>query len=145
MKQNIFQKFFTAAADTALGKSKHHFEMAKAHGAMMDEHEKDSPHYAFHKIAKAEHEGQVGQWASLGEMAAACAKDSAALMMSRKAAGMGDDLDDLMPTQISVVAPTVPQNLRAIPRFGAREVGKADVSELFRKMVSVEDGSENEE
>jgi hypothetical protein len=42
---------------------------------------------------------------------------------------------------ISKVAPEMP-NLRAVPRYGQREVSKADVPEEFQKLVSVDDEAE---
>jgi hypothetical protein len=137
MKTNVAKKFFTAAADTCLSKSKHHGAMAKAHGVTMEEYEKDSPEHAFHKTAKALNEGQAEDWAGMAQTCAECAKDVGAEMMSHKAAGMGDDLDELEPSPISRVTPDVP-HVRAVPRFGQRIPENVPVDPVFEKVFGAQ-------
>lgn len=55
-----------------------------------------------------------------------------------------DELNKLVPTDISAVAPDRP-GIRSVPRPGQPELpAKPNVDEQFRKLVSVEDGSEIE-
>jgi hypothetical protein len=75
-------------------------------------------------------------------LAESCIEASKALKESHKAAGMDGDLDDLMPSPISRVAPDLPGTLRRVYRPGQQEIHSADVSREFKKLVSVEDREE---
>ena len=125
----------------------HHVAKAKHHAAIAEHARKL---LSMHKAAKSDMEGldellesYIEQHSAIGdehaEMAAHCLESAKAVSASRKAAGMGDDLDEIMPSPISRVTPDVPPNLRAIPRFGAPEIRKADVPEIFQPLVRVND------
>ena len=88
----------------------------------------------FHKTGMTAH-------TAFGETCVECAKDSGAMLMSRKAAGMGDDLDALMPLPdgLSTLAPD-PRLVRAVPRYGMREVPTAAPDSVFSKMFDTETG-----
>jgi hypothetical protein len=137
--RNIAKKFFEAVSDHAESVSAHHAKMSKAHAAMTDGLEKDSPEDVFHKTAMAQHADQSANWAELGETCATCA--------SKCGKTEGDEMeklfsmdDRLVPSAVSAIAPDAP---RAIPRYGARAVPASDaVPEIFRKMVSVSDETE---
>ena len=102
--------------------------MGEAHKTMMNEHETGSAAHEFHKSAnafhlkKAEHHDNASdEHADMGEFCVECAKS---LSQAQKAMGM--DSDAIMPDFVSSIAPELPQNFRAIPRAGQREVfGKA--------------------
>ncbi len=68
------------------------------------------------------------------------------LSETRKAAGMGGDLDELepLPQGLSRVIPDNP-NFHPVPRVGMREIGKADVAPEFRKLVAIETGEDEPE
>jgi hypothetical protein len=136
MKANPSQTFFTAAADKCLGKAKHHAEMAKAHGAMLEACEADTPDHAFHKIAQAQHEGQSEEWATMGSTCAECARSE---MQSQSNKAM--DFDQRVPMLISAIATENP-NVRPIFRAGMKEFGKAEVPAQFAKIVAVDEEDE---
>lgn len=107
----------------------HHATMGKAHEAMMGEHEENSADHKFHKAAVASH-------AEAGEQ---CVSACKTLMGSNKAAGFDSDALEPLPTGLSVVTPDAPAFTRAIPRFGQREISKADVPQEFRKLIVVDE------
>jgi hypothetical protein len=125
MKTNLAKQFFTAAAETSVSKSKHHIQMAKAHGTMLEECKKDSPEFAFHKTAKEQHESQSENWAALGETCVQCAKEAGPEMMSRKAAGMSDNDDEMMPPAAKGVTGDNPR-FTAVLRPGQRALPAED-------------------
>jgi hypothetical protein len=111
----------------------HHLAMAKAHKAALAKAqamESDGDGLSeFHKAAMDAH-------TQAGEYHAQCAKD---LSATGKAAGMGDNLDDLMPSPISAVVPDAPL-VRAVLRPGMQTL--PNVSREFQKLVSVDEEQE---
>jgi hypothetical protein len=127
---------YTRLAEHHIAKSKHHGGISKAHTAyaeahkaMMDEQEKGSAAYDFHKsghafhLKKSEHhDGMAAEHADLAGFFVECAKDSHA----RKAMGMGPDRDEIVPDHIFGYLPEAPSNIRAVPRAGQRELGELE-------------------
>ncbi len=130
-------------AEHHVRKAKHHRATAKAAGKFLE----------MHKTAKSDMEGldeliesYIEQHSAIADehtdYAEHCAKYAKSLSDgtgARKVAGMenGDELEPF-PEGFSRVVPDVPQNFRAVPRFGQREIAQA-VAPEFRKLVSIED------
>lgn len=108
----------------------HHTEMIAAHKSALEKATAMEPHghqAEFHKTAIASHE----------KMQSHCATQMAEC---DKAADAGD-LNKVIPSAISKLAPPAP-GIRAIPRFGAPSMpAKANVPEEFSKVFSI-DGDE---
>ena len=66
----------------------------------------------------------------MGEFHAECAKG---LKESRKAAGVADDLDSVMPSPISKITPDVP-HVRMVLRPGQRVPEAVPVSDVYEKV-----------
>jgi hypothetical protein len=108
--------------------STHHRSMSKLHGDAMGKAVDGNPEHQFHKGAAAAHSAAAD---SHDEMCQACHKATA------------DSLNKMVPTQVSAVTPT-PPGVRAVPRFGQREVPeKANVDPQFAKLVAVDEDDPN--
>jgi hypothetical protein len=120
MKEHL-KKFFTSAAA-------HHTTMAKLAQSAMDSCEEDDPSREMHKSAMDSHINHA-------ECCAACAKACA------KADDSGDLEKIIMPMEVSGVAPTAPStNIRAVPRFGSREMPTQPVDADFAHLAQIEGG-----
>jgi hypothetical protein len=115
------KKYFTSATS-------HHTAMAKLAESAMNSCEEDSEQHGMYKAAMDAHIDHA-------ECCAECAKSCG------KADG-GDDLEKIiMPMQVSGVAPTAPStNIRAVPRFGSREMPTQPVDEDFAHLAQIEGG-----
>jgi hypothetical protein len=145
MKEAHLKKLHLRLASDAIADAKHHAALHKHYGKlaesfgkseMADTHEDAGE--CLQKIADAHH-AKSEHHTDEATFHANCAKglhDGAS-----KAAGIGDDLDELMPTDVRGVVSDAP-NVRPVFRTGQREFGKADVPEQFRKLVSVNDEEE---
>jgi hypothetical protein len=131
----LLHKHFTREGEHHIAKAKHHRAIAEHAGKVLD----------MHKAAAADMEGldellqsYIDEHAAVAaehaDYATHCLKCAKACSTSGKAAGMDDDLDALIPSSISGVAPDVPPNIRAVARFGSPAVpSKADatVAKIF--------------
>lgn len=121
------------------GLSKSHATYAEAHKAMMDECDDDSPESEFYKaghafhLEKAEHHADVAQ--EHADMADFCVECAKTLAHTQKAMGM--EGDRLVPDLISGLAPEMPQHVRAVPRHGQRELGKAEFSPVEQTLEKI--------
>jgi hypothetical protein len=99
----------------------HHQTMQDAHTAAAEAAE-EGPGREFHKIAAQSH-------AQCAEAITACQK------------AVQDELeksaDQIRPSGISRVVPT---NVKAVPRYGQREIAAPPVDAMFSKLVEIEDG-----
>lgn len=125
----------------------HHVRKAKHHRAIVKHAEQ---FLEMHKTAKSdmsgldellesfieEHSAIADEHVSYAEHCAKCAKSLAngSGANTKKAAGMADEL---IATDISGVTPDAPRGT-LVPRFGQREIGKADVPKEFEKFVTVD-------
>lgn len=116
------------AAQEFLKSLREHFANdSDAHGAAMEAEEPDSPRHAFHKSRQA----------ACAKMVDKCDEFAGAFgELTHKADGFDGDLDAVVPTGISAVAPDAPGRGRVIPRYGQRQIptGSADDSDLVAKV-----------
>jgi hypothetical protein len=106
----------------------HHSEMAECHKVAMDNCEKDSLEADFHKAACESH-------LACGETVARAAMDQKSMTEEMDKS----QLDEMVPSNISRVAPA-PPGIRMVPRAGApAQSDRVEVPKQFEKMVSVED------
>jgi hypothetical protein len=102
--------------------AEHHRRMSKIHGAAMGKAVAGDPTHEFHKAAVAAHNTAAENHDSMCD---ACAK------------AIGDELDKLVPTNVSGVTPTAP-GIRAVPRAGQRQdPEKLEVEPEFAKLVAI--------
>jgi hypothetical protein len=121
MNNSKVKAFLGAVAD-------HHLTLCKAHADACDREGADTE---FHKTCMDSH----------ATFAEKCVDMAKALDDSLgKGFGIFRGSDEPMPTEISAVAPTVPANIRAIPRYGQRSIGETaePIDEAFKKIVEVD-------
>ena len=106
--------------------AEHHREMSKCHGAAMDKAVAGDVHHEFHNAAQAAHNVAADEHDALCEE---CAK------------AIASDLQKLVPTRVSAVAPTAP--VRAVPRTGQRTIPLSEmVDPEFAKLVAMDERDE---
>lgn len=108
-----------------------HSAMASAHQAECEKSDMSEADSGFHATAAAAH-------AEMGEYHCSCLKTVDDDL--GKGFGIFRGSDEPMPTNVSVIAPDVPAHIRAIPRFGQRNIGEPtpQVDEQFRKITEVD-------
>jgi hypothetical protein len=123
MKKQI-QDFLTGAGE-------HHAAMAKAHQTAADGYEADSTPHVFHKTAMDSHTN----------MADVCLAACKVLQNADLSDFEKRDFKNLMPTPISAVTPDAPAHahLRRVPRAGQPEPQTPIVSDVFSKLISVDE------
>lgn len=108
-----------------------HEQMATHHVAMAKTHRQIAKHFGKSEMVEGSedlansHEELAGHHADQAAYHISCCKT---LDKMSKAAGMGMDRDELMPDGISVIIPEAPVSIRAVPRHGSPELGKAQVA-----------------
>lgn len=113
------QSFHTAAAS-------HHTTMAKSHTRLATHYGK-ATEMEGNKDLAAEHKAMADSHATMAEHHLSMCKT------------VGDDLNKLIPDNVSAVIPEFP-GLRAVPRYGQRPIPEvANVAPEFAKLVQVED------
>jgi hypothetical protein len=112
----------------------HHLEMAKAHQAECDKADGMENASDFHKAGCASHT----------TMAEAIVKCSKAMNDGELEKAFGSSRGSEMvplPEGLSTVAPDLPSNIRAVPRYGQREItsgNRTDLPPEFQKIISVD-------
>jgi hypothetical protein len=151
MKTHL-HKFLTKMAEHHVAKAKHHSAKVEHHHQLGEKygslgtfhkakHDGADPATIFSAIAEA-HAATAEEHSDMsqehGDMAEACIKLAKTLAetttgeWSRKAA-MGDDLDKLVPTAVSAVAPNRP-GITAVPRAGMQPLPTAAENPLYAKV-----------
>jgi hypothetical protein len=125
------QKLLKTCADHFAGDAKHHATMAKAW-------ETDSEQHASHNERGEACKAMADKCASLGDK---CSKADSIGDLGKL---FGDKADEMQPSNVSIVAPDAPARGRLVLRAGQREVPADAVPVEFRKLVSIEDGTESE-
>jgi hypothetical protein len=128
--------------------AEHHIRMGKLHKSalsalkkargMSDEDEEEGEtggdpsmdsFEKFHKGAMAEHAEMASHHLEMCKTATADFSKSE-----------GMDRDGIRPDSISLLAPEIPQHIRAVPRAGQREIGKAiDVDASLAKVIGTDE------
>jgi hypothetical protein len=136
-----FLKHFTGRAERSIALAKSCQRLAAKHNAMAEcmkasksemENDKDADPATFYANCALEF---LGQSQAHIDDADACTEICKILSESRKAAGIADDLDAIVPTQISRVAPDAPSKaFRAIPRAGQPPIPVAAADSIFEKV-----------
>ena len=104
----------------------HHVRMGKIHNAALKKAAMEDGDEEFHKGAMAEH-------AAMAEHHLECCK---ALDATHKAMDGGDS----WPTGLSIITPEIPQNIRAVPRAGQREImNKAEIAPGLEKVLGFDE------
>ena len=139
MKQRL-TKYFTRAGEHHVAKAKHHAAMAEHLSNLADDLGKAQNDGALGlsemcKAMAAEHAGVSDEHTGMADECAKCAKAFSEANKSMH----GDELDEVMPTRISVVAPTAPANgVRPVYRTGQPvRAASEEGSELLDKIFSV--------
>ena len=139
----MLKAFLTKCAETCVGQAKHHAEMSKGHASLVGG-EDDSAINKFDKAASESHAERASAWTGLGETCCALADKCSKGEVGELEKLFGDASDQLEPSPVSIVAPDAPARGRLVLRVGQREVPADAVPAQFRKLVSIEDGSESE-
>ena len=128
----------------------HHLARAKFHKAMSGHFHKLA---AFHKAemddagamdlfdsAADEHNQMADECISMGEYHTDCAKALNDGEPAAKAAGLSNSRTaSIVGDRVSAVVPEAPSSVRAVPRYGQREISAPEVAPEFEKLVSTED------
>jgi hypothetical protein len=137
--------------------------MASMREHLTNFHTKESEHHtakAAHHATAAELHGRLAR--CMGKATTDGAKDAQGILealaamhteQSNEHTGMADwnaecadkcskatdaaDLEKLVPTRVSSIAPTQPTNLRAVPRFGSKELPTIAVAPELSKILGV--------
>jgi hypothetical protein len=132
MREHL-QNFHTKEAEHHTAKAAHHATAAELHGRLakcMGKATTDGAKDAqgIIEALAAMHTEQSNEHAGMADY------NSEAADKCSKAVDNAD-LEKLVPTRVSSIAPTQPTNLRAIPRFGAKEMPAAAISPELSKIL----------
>ena len=128
----LMKKVLEKCAEHFEGDAAHHVTMSKAW-------EEDSEQHASHN-ERGEACGKMAK--TCRSLAEKCDKAEGIADLEKL---FGDKADEMQPSEVFGVLPDAPVSKgRAIPRFGAPAIAIESVDKEFRKLVSIEDGTETE-